>query len=100
MRCVVLLSVLTQATPLFNGKDLEGWKAVGSAVWKVEDGVLVGGQDGDPRKSGVLHTPPTMIGWLTSPATNITTTASSISGTLYQPNFLPSIGVMSCAHAL
>jgi hypothetical protein len=56
MRCAALLAVLSQAAPLFNGKDLEGWKAVGSAVWKVEDGVLVGGQDGDPRKSGVLHT--------------------------------------------
>ncbi|HZE98786.1 MAG TPA: family 16 glycoside hydrolase, partial [Planctomycetota bacterium] len=32
--------------PLFNGKDLTGWKANGSAVWKAEDGVLVGGQDG------------------------------------------------------
>jgi len=41
---------------LFNGKDLEGWATVGSAKWKVEDGVLVGGQDGDPKRSGVIHT--------------------------------------------
>jgi hypothetical protein len=29
-------------TPLFNGKDLAGWKAVGGsdAAWKVEDGLL------------------------------------------------------------
>lgn len=39
---------------LFNGKDLTGWKAIGSAVWKVEDGVIVGGQDGDPKRSGLL----------------------------------------------
>jgi len=56
MKCAALLILAAQATPLFNGKDLDGWQAVGSAVWKVEDGVLVGGQDGDPKKSGVLHT--------------------------------------------
>jgi len=31
-------------TPLFNGKDLTGWKAEGKAVWTVEDGHLVGVQ--------------------------------------------------------
>lgn len=29
-------------TPLFNGKDLDGWKATGDAAWKVEDGCLTG----------------------------------------------------------
>jgi len=42
--------------PLFNGKDLTGWSPVGSAAWRVEDGVVVGGQDGDPKRSGVLAT--------------------------------------------
>jgi hypothetical protein len=42
--------------PLFNGKDLEGWNAIGSAKWRVEDGVMVGGQDGDPKRSGLLAT--------------------------------------------
>jgi hypothetical protein len=42
--------------PLFNGKDLEGWSPRGSAAWRVEEGVLVGGQDGDPKKSGVIAT--------------------------------------------
>jgi hypothetical protein len=42
--------------PLFNGKNLEGWVTKGSAVWRVEDGVIAGGQDGDPKKSGVLIT--------------------------------------------
>lgn len=58
MRCAALLLLCSQAadwTSIFNGRDLEGWKSVGSAVWKVEDGVLVGGQDGDPKRSGVLH---------------------------------------------
>ena len=41
---------------LFNGKDLDGWTKVGSAEWKVEDGAIVGGQFGDPKKSGLLAT--------------------------------------------
>jgi hypothetical protein len=42
--------------PLFNGRDLDGWTPVGTAVWRVEDGVIVGGQQGDPKRSGVLAT--------------------------------------------
>jgi len=30
--------------PLFNGKDLTGWKPEGKAVWTVEDGCIVGTQ--------------------------------------------------------
>jgi len=41
---------------LFNGKNLDNFKAIGSAKWRVEDGVIVGGQDGDPKRSGVLMT--------------------------------------------
>ena len=41
---------------LFNGKDLTGWKTIGSAIWKVQDGVIVGGQFGDPKRSGLLAT--------------------------------------------
>jgi hypothetical protein len=59
-RAALLLALAGPQEPawkdLFNGRDLEGWAAVGSAKWKVEDGVLVGGQDGDPKRSGVLHT--------------------------------------------
>lgn len=43
-------------TPLFNGRDLDGWAATGSALWRVEDGVIAGGQDGDPKHAGVLGT--------------------------------------------
>src|SRR6267154_2518195 len=44
---------------LFNGQDLTGWQSVGSAVWRVDhkDGwpdMIVGGQDGDPKRSGNL----------------------------------------------
>jgi len=41
---------------LFNGKDLTGFRAIGSAVWKVEEGAIVGGQAGDPKRSGMLLT--------------------------------------------
>ena len=39
---------------LFNGKDLTGWKPIGNAVWKADNNILVGGQDGDPKRSGLL----------------------------------------------
>ena len=41
---------------LFNGKDLSGWKVLGTAAWRVEDGVIVGTQDGDPKRAGLLDT--------------------------------------------
>jgi hypothetical protein len=41
---------------LFDGKTLEGWKIVGSAAWRAEDGIIVGGQDGDPKRWGLLTT--------------------------------------------
>lgn len=42
---------------LFNGKDLDGWVKHGSAVWRVEEGgLLVGTQDGDPKRAGLLAT--------------------------------------------
>ena len=60
MRGVLLLALAGCVTgsgePLFNGRDLDGWVAVGSAAWRVEEGVIVGGQDGDPKRSGLLAT--------------------------------------------
>jgi hypothetical protein len=41
---------------LFNGRDLENWEQNGTARWRVEDGVIVGGQEGDPKRSGLLAT--------------------------------------------
>ncbi|MPZ19302.1 MAG: DUF1080 domain-containing protein [Luteitalea sp.] len=41
---------------LFNGKDLTGFTTTGTATWKVEDGVISGGQFGDPSKRGALVT--------------------------------------------
>ena len=39
---------------IFNDKDLSQWEPAGKAEWRVEDGVIVGGQDGDPKRSGIL----------------------------------------------
>jgi hypothetical protein len=41
---------------LLKGDGLGQWEAFGKAQWKVSDGVLEGGQDGDPKRSGVLAT--------------------------------------------
>lgn len=64
MRSVLLLALAgcvtgsggEEGTVLFNGRDLDGWVPVGRAEWRVEEGVIVGGQDGDPRRSGLLTT--------------------------------------------
>ena len=39
---------------IFNDKDLSQWEPAGKAEWRVEDGVIVGGQDGAPKRSGIL----------------------------------------------
>ncbi len=41
---------------LLKGDGLDQWEAFGKAEWKVTDGVLEGGQGGDPKRSGVLVT--------------------------------------------
>ena len=65
MRVLILVSALlslgslsggAEKIVLFDGQSLEGWDSVGSAKWRVENGAIVGGQDGDPRKSGILMT--------------------------------------------
>ena len=42
--------------PLFNGADLTNWTQIGSARWNVTNGVIYGGQEGDPKRSGLLAT--------------------------------------------
>lgn len=58
--CLTVLAALNASaaelnwTPLFNGKDLDGWKQQGAGIFKVEDGCLIGTQtDG---KGGDLFT--------------------------------------------
>ncbi len=41
---------------LFNGRDLTNWTQIGSARWSVTNGVIAGGQEGDPKRSGLLAT--------------------------------------------
>jgi hypothetical protein len=46
---------------LFNGEDLTGWKKTGSALWRVdnrfgEPPMILGTQDGDPKRAGNLVT--------------------------------------------
>jgi len=54
----VVLTALVGAEPvkIFDGESLDGWQSVGSAEWKAEDGMIIGGQDGDPKRSGILMT--------------------------------------------
>ena len=39
---------------LFQTDSLEGWTSTGNAQWSCQDGILSGGQDGDPKRSGLL----------------------------------------------
>jgi hypothetical protein len=41
---------------LFDGHDLSGWTVLGTAHWRAEDGVIVGTQDGDASRHGLLTT--------------------------------------------
>lgn len=41
---------------LFDGNNLNAWTSVGLAKWRVKDGIIIGGQDGDPRRGGMLVT--------------------------------------------
>jgi hypothetical protein len=41
---------------LFDGDDLTNWTQIGSARWTVTNGIIHGGQDGDPRRGGLLAT--------------------------------------------
>ena len=39
---------------LFSSNSLDDWTSKGSAKWSLKDGILSGGQDGDPKRSGLL----------------------------------------------
>jgi hypothetical protein len=42
-------------TPIFNGRDLTGWRTPSEPYWKVVDGVLVGAND-ENKKGSMLYT--------------------------------------------
>ncbi|TAE76181.1 MAG: DUF1080 domain-containing protein [Verrucomicrobia bacterium] len=50
---LVLFPWLASASlePLFNGRDLEGWRVAGAPCWSVVDGVLTGRSDAAKRNS-------------------------------------------------
>jgi hypothetical protein len=60
---ILLLALLLAAepgfTPLFNGRNLDGWDG-DPAVWRVENGVLVGSTDGHPiqQNTFLIHQKP------------------------------------------
>ena len=43
----LLLLLLAADLPLFNGRNLDGWEG-DPAVWRVENGVIVGSTDNHP----------------------------------------------------
>ena len=54
--CGLCIGALANPVEIFDGETLEGWQSVGSAKWRVADGAIVGGQEGDPKRSGILMT--------------------------------------------
>ncbi|MEQ2010205.1 MAG: DUF1080 domain-containing protein, partial [Limisphaerales bacterium] len=45
-----LLSASADHVPLFDGKTFAGWEGETNKVWRIRDGVIVGGSmDGNPR---------------------------------------------------
>ena len=55
------LPVTGKKIDLLKGDGLDQWEAFGKAEWKVTDGVLEGGQHGDPKRSGILATKETFL---------------------------------------
>ena len=55
------LPVAGKQIDLLKGDGLAQWEAFGKAEWKVADGVLEGGQDGDPKRAGILATKETFL---------------------------------------
>ena len=46
----------TDFMSLLAADTLDDWEMIGSAKWTVAKGELVTGQDGDPKRSGILQT--------------------------------------------
>ena len=55
------LAAGSQEIDLLEGGSLDRWEAFGKAEWKVIEGALEGGQDGDPKRSGILATMETFL---------------------------------------
>ncbi len=55
MACAILTMAQRPSEPLFNGKNLDGWKVYGTEKWYVEDGNLVC-ESGPDKEYGYLAT--------------------------------------------
>ena len=75
MRIIVVLTLFAGSlaaagsTPLFNGKNLDGWEVIGDGQWTVmADGILLGQRIGDLRKmlapGWTLPAPQQFKGWI------------------------------------
>lgn len=58
---LVPLAAGAEKIELLKGEGLSQWESFGKAEWKVTGGVLSSGQDGDPKRSGVLATKQTFL---------------------------------------
>lgn len=56
MLCFAVFSGFSAEGEAMLNKELSKWTALGKAEWNMEKGVLLGGQFGDPQKSGLLAT--------------------------------------------
>jgi len=52
----VSLGASTEFKDLLTMDSLEGWESEGSAKWTVNKGILIGGQEGDPKRWGIIQT--------------------------------------------
>ena len=52
---IVGLGANSKFKPLFTGDSLADWESVGPAKWTLKNGTLVTGQDGDPKRWGMLQ---------------------------------------------
>ena len=51
----VALGESAEFEPLFSEDSLSEWESIGPAKWRVTDGTLITGQDGDPKRWGMLQ---------------------------------------------
>ena len=53
---MIVISANDEFKPLLSGDSLEGWESIGPAKWTLTSGTLTTGQDGDPKRWGILQT--------------------------------------------
>ncbi len=56
LMCVVLMTLHAEQQPLFDGKTLDGWQGDTDKMWRVEEGVIVGGSFDGVKNNDFLAT--------------------------------------------